>query len=323
MVAPMRVVLLTTLLAAGCRAPAISVADHGDASIDTAANDAGDVAVETRTCEKVKAPDGGVCEGRHDEDFDCVPDECDDCPSVPQEFKKVSAGTATAGDFCTHPTAFNHATRRLVYDSFETEASSWTEWGGPAIPGEALAIHDGAAHLGALGSGDRFAALQADAGSRDAVALAWMRFPTAFAHAGLALRLQKGPPSTGYFCVVQGGSIKLTYLKCDAGGTCSMKTFLQPSGAEVSLLFPMELDLIHPVVVRFGAKTTPAGVHLECQIFLTPRGPADVKLTLRALDTADHTLAFDVTAPIYPSGDVGLYAAGWPMVVDSLDVLVP
>src|SRR5262245_8048868 len=59
-------------------------------------------------------PDGRVCAG-HDEDGDGFPDECDDCPGIPNADQHL--GALEVGDACVALAPFA-AKNRLLFDSF-------------------------------------------------------------------------------------------------------------------------------------------------------------------------------------------------------------
>jgi hypothetical protein len=247
-----------------CEAPAIEVV-----AIDTGVDARVDAATDTRACDPVKAPDGGVCDPRLDEDLDCTPDACDNCPNVPQAKIAVAKGPDIAGPECTGVGAFESIQRRLIFDGFATRLAAWRD--DPSALGESkLTVANGFARFGRAGDGARLIKLDARAGDRNVVVTTRMRFPETAGYAAIALRVPLAPPYSFYGCNVNYpiGSFSLGANTCDAGGTCKPAAL-----AEMPIRKPLPTNVVleGEFLIRASVITTPTGAKLGCEVFPAPK----------------------------------------------------
>jgi hypothetical protein len=289
------------LLVVGCTAPRVVVLPE-DAASDGSS-------VDAAVCRsKVKAPEGGTCAG-DDEDHDCTPDPCDDCPNVPQEPKAASEGDAIAGEACVHP-RFGTVTRRSFFDPFATVDA----WVSPPS-NETLHAKNGSLFLGELGSRLAYAAATASDGA--VVATAVFVVPDGGAAMGIALRYS---PETreGWVCQLEGNTVRLATLRCSVDSTCATEELRDAMGNPVEKFLSLPL-WSGRILLRAAVATSGSGAVLECQAFHAPT-ITEVNGTLQSTSTST-TVRFEVASPIHASGVVGLYASQRQIEVESIDVL--
>lgn len=298
--------LFWLVFAVSCTAPPISVGPAGDAGADARAIDAGPV------CTEKPRFDGGVCDGV-DEDSDCIPDSCDDCPNVPQEFSRVGESPSVAGSVCTHPDAkFAACTRRLLFEPF-ADVSAWTETL-PRLPPEwALRANDGVALFGGRYARVAYAPSVTSAGC--AVATAVFDVPEGGADTGIVLRFDPST-QTGYGCRLMGNSLSLTRVRVGMDGSPDEAPLVDDKGVTPELVFDLPL-WSGRILLRGAVADDGSGVVLECQAFKAPNAK-EVAGSLRSLESP--MVRAKIASPIIPSGVVGIYATRQVMV-ESIDVL--
>lgn len=308
---PVRFGLCLVVFGAACQAPSIGLAP-GDASVSD-----GEAAVDARTCAKVRAPDGGVCGSPFDEDGDCTPDECDDCPNVPQEPIPSSRGIGTAGRACTHVPPFDTITRRVAFQGFAHDLLPWLD-PDDAFGDERLAFHDGYATVGRKGGSERAILLDLGLGTRDVVVSATLRLPSG-GTTGLLLRASVAKPHQSYVCLVQNAVFGVWAMTCDAGA-CNGR-FLPSEAGVASKSVPGDVEVDRGFYLRGAVQTlSSTRARLGCQIFPRPETSDDVARTLASLLTSEHTVVVETDVMI-ASGESGLATGGSAVVIDSYDVL--
>jgi hypothetical protein len=276
-----------------------------------------------KVCREIVAPEGGVCDPTFDEDGDCIPDECDDCPNVAQPLIVRSTGTAKAGAACIHPWApFDRATQRLVFQSFSRANGIWID-DANSFGDEKLRFEKGFARIGRIGGSERKAFLRAGAEARDIVVTATLRFVEGAGIAGIAVRMAPTVPRTAYICGFgNNGTFGLRALACDVNGVCSNVAVVDPmTGAAAQKPIPMTIDFDLPMLVRASAKTNGDTVTLGCQLFPVPTA-SEVAGSLLSFGSTENTVIVKDYTPAYASGEPGIYTFSTPLEVYSFDVLV-
>jgi hypothetical protein len=306
-----------------------------DAADDTLGTDATDTpdAVPVDADDESASPDTPVCSG-HDEDGDGIPDACDACPNVP------SALSAKAvGDECNSP-MLGGQTTRLAWDPFLTFSppERWTTFG--SVNGAFTLGPDGDSILGGSTSDNdlRFlsgptAAGPGAAGVAVTAVLTVADEATQLPSAGVIARVDGAAGKQFFLCGV-GARLGYLYIlrtatgsACD-GGACSPNAFAYDGGTANTSQVAFPKDVPHAVGSRIGVRiTVTAGKavgdggastgEVECRVF-DPSAPATLLAT-------DPRYAMRLTvAPVtrwIAAGDVGVYAQGARVRVDSVDVL--
>ncbi|MGZ3420067.1 MAG: thrombospondin type 3 repeat-containing protein [Polyangiales bacterium] len=311
------------LVGAGCGWD-YAIEANVEAGIDSsaAATDAEDSSIADA---EYTLPDGRVCRG-HDEDGDGIPDECDNCPNVPNP--EQTGGSI--GSSCAPSAAFISTPTRLLFDPFES-FSSWTAFGSGAGAFELAAAGDAVSGGNAAGDELRFVTTSPGAPSNAIVVTTTMTIVEDSAgggSAGVVLRVN-GDPKKFYLCAV---SLKNGFAAARApdggcsGDLCAPLVLNQPApdGGAIAASAPVPSDVPHKVGNTIGIRASVTGTSgdagtsgsFECRVF-DPKNPA----TLTSTDTK-YSLSVEVTGSRwYPSGDLGLYAQKASAEFGSIDVL--
>ncbi len=337
--------LILCLAACGGRVAASrDVSDAGDANGvgDTSEAEAGADAADTASPgSDAPIADVHVCSG-HDEDGDGVPDECDDCPNVPDPAQAGPAGlpgSGRVGAACASAMLGADA-KRLAWDPFLAFAtpSSWRTFGAGA-GAFALAPEGDSILGGSTGDLDlRFVsgpvgASPGSAGVAVTAIVSVLAEGGSLPHTGLIARVGGATGGHFYMCGL-GVGVGFFYLlstspgtSCD-GGTCSPVAFNYDPGAAHTSQQPFPSDvspaLGRPIGVRITVTTAGGGADagattgdVACQLF-DPAAPA----TLLAAEPAHlMRLTIPTTSRWFGEGEVGVYAQGTKVRVHSLDVL--
>lgn len=310
--------VLFVLLLTGCNAPTIGVAAV-DGAADTTADGGLDAGPEVRTCPSVRSPfeTGAICSG-HDEDDDCTPDECDDCPNVIQDTPLTGRDPIRGGESCAF--GAEPIRNRLLFDNFETADPRWRDPWKHFYADERLSLAGGSARIGNIGS-ERIAWIEAGAGARDVIATAVVRITdrSGGGFAGLSLRTATTTPTTAYLCVLDGGLLMVAAQACTSSGSCEMKMIREGT---TDLRKPLDGDWSQRVLMRGVARNTATGVRVDCQAFPVPRTVTDVAATLRTIDASKNTVGAELKSIVLKDGEVGVVAHFARIEVESLDVLV-
>lgn len=300
----MRRPLLTLVLCVvACEAPPIGLAPT-DAAIDT---------LDARVCAKVIGPDGMTCTGP-DEDGDCIPDSCDDCPNVPQRVPSGrAAGIAVVGSDCQHPsTPFDQIGKRLRFEP----CSSTGPWSSSAlVEGDRWSVAGGVAGLGQGGGDPTWTLLSSSSRLVDVSVLARMRVIDGDT-AGILFRADATFNLKAYFCVIDSGRLMLAQpMACALGGCTALLPLADGDGT----------PSVRPIVANtsswFYLRGAIVGRTLECQAYPAPDNPGDGKL--RDLPPNAYTVRAVVpdTATLLESGAVGFFANRTRVEISSVDVL--
>ncbi|MGZ3456593.1 MAG: hypothetical protein ACXVEF_43710, partial [Polyangiales bacterium] len=104
------------ILLVGCHAATVGVAprETGGEADDAAAE------AEAAIDASLILPDGRVCMG-HDHDFDTKPDECDECPAIPDQIALGTGSWNAVGPACASIAPFAEAKHRVRFFSFEDQ----------------------------------------------------------------------------------------------------------------------------------------------------------------------------------------------------------
>lgn len=292
----------------GCSAPRVEITVH-DGSVDGGDAAAEDTAPYVFPDARRELADGGLCQG-HDEDGDGWPDECDDCPNLPDPEQGKSPLSAL-GSLCTPSPPFESATKRVFFDPFVRLGSKWVVGGGEG----AFTVGDRQPDL--LSGGRAYRELQV------AVARLGLGNRTTVATLPVSRRLGIGGCSMGI--VARVSADLATFFACGI----SSETFVllrTPKGgcavgedcALVELAFKTIPRLVDRdrVGVRFSVADTPTGGRLECRLYAL-----DNLVTLSA-DPSQYVLGLDVAqADWLAGGDVGVYARWTEASLPSIDVI--
>ena len=320
-------------LFAACTFPEYSASDPVDAAIDeTGVVDSGRIDTAPNDTGPFTFPDGRVCLG-HDEDFDGVPDVCDNCPNVAN---RDQAG-GEIGDACKPGAEFIGTSTRLVFDPM-TKLGSWTPFGsGLSVFAE---DKDSDSLLGGTtDDGDmRFVVgATGSAGSATVVTTQITYVSESGGSAGILLRVAGAPGESKRFLVC-ALSIENGFAAAHApdpsppdagppsctGGPCTAIAFpyRTPDDAAVAAQFPFPASISHRPGDTIGLRAsvtkgdgTTSG-ELECRVF-DPRDPS-------TLESTDPKYAVKVSVPSsrwIPSGEVGFYAQRAQVQLLSVDVL--
>ncbi len=328
-------------LAFGCSFPAyttgdLTAADGGDAGdggVDTGPVDTGPVDTGPYVL-----GDGRVCTGP-DEDGDGVPDECDNCPNVP------NPGLAghEVGDACDS-NLLGGLTTRLAWEPFHTytPGTIWNYYG-PSEGAFALAPDSNSILGGSTsdnpdaGTNLRFitgpVGVGASAGSSGVAVTTVMSIVSeggSLPNAGLIARVDGATGKQFFLCGV--GSVGYFYLlrtatggSCD-GGPCNVNAFGYDGGTANTSELPFPADVPHGIGDKIGIRitvtpgsgdggTNPGDV--ECRVFnpLAPSGlrSSEPKYAIK--------LTVSPSSRWIASGDVGAYASGSNVKFHSMDIL--
>jgi hypothetical protein len=314
-------------LAFGCSFPDYTTSTGEDSSTDLGVDTAPDAPV---CVGPYILTDGRACTG-HDEDGDCVPDECDNCPNI------ANPGLAgkDVGDACAS-SMLGFATR-LALDPF-TSFSGWQYYG--STTGAFQLAPDGDSIIGgSLSTGStpdpdlRFIAGPTGNGPGSAgvalTAIVTIQAEDPIANlpsAGLLARVN-GTTGKEFFLCGVSTSVGFVLARTDAANPCD-------GGACNPLLIPLEAgssqaafpsDVPHAIGQQIGIRITITGASgdagttsgdIECRVF-NPLVPS----TLQSTDPKYAIRATLPTSRWIASGDVGAYAIRSKIQIHSMDIL--
>lgn len=323
-------------LAFGCSFP-----DYTTGDVTADAGDAGDGSVDTGKLDTGPVDtgpyilgDGRVCSGP-DEDGDGVPDECDNCPNIPNQ----GLAGKDVGDACNSPILnLSGLTTRLAWDPFSTftAGTTWNYFG--PVDGAFTLGADKSSILGgsAVDTSLRFISgpIGASAGSSGVAVTAVMSIQAeggSLPNAGVIARVEGATGKQFFLCGV-GAGVGYFYLlrtatgtTCD-GGACNVNAFTYDGGTANTSQLPFPADVPHGLNDKIGVRitvtagggdggTTPGDV--ECRVF-NPNAPSallagDPKYAMK--------LAVAPSSRWIASGDVGAYASGSKVQLHSMDIL--
>jgi hypothetical protein len=288
-----RIATLAVLLVA-CDAPSIHVA-AADTAVDTH-----DTAPQ---CPTFKRNDLSACAG-DDDDRDCVPNECDDCPNIPQPppTGRLNDPT-TAGLSCIHP-SFPALTKRFFFDPM-TGIGAWRMLMGP----NSLKANKGVIEF----DGATIASMDPSPGTRDVVATTVMRFTGGIRIGGLALRFSGDEIAlTTYACVVDNEGTTLTAVytqKACTPSSCLWVPFLDSKGAAARTNAPPAAIEGTWFVLRAAIGTRDGKRVVECQAYPYSDDPVQMQ-SLRLATPNANTVTGVIADPVpdFPDGTIGLIA---------------
>jgi hypothetical protein len=317
------VTCVTALLVScvGCHAPTVQI-DPADATGDAPvadASDGGAPEADVAHCDPVFRADGSVCIG-HDEDHDCVPDDCDDCPSIADPDQTPVA----VGNACLHHEApFDRASTRFVFDPFQ-KVPNWPEtltW-----PTDKFTLDpSGDAILGGTLDDAPFMRWPDGLEGKTVVATTVVTLLDTIGVAALLLSVEidGGGHSRTYGCVVDAAGFHPGYVvdppRCE-GTNCPFKYF-DVSGAHVVAPIPSALHF--GTGVRLGVRASLSGGadggerDLECRVF-DPANPT----TLQLASGAGYSLRVKAPPASWIAAPFGLLGQGTSVRFESIDVLV-
>jgi hypothetical protein len=329
-------------LAFGCSFPSYTTGDlnadggdGGDGSVDTGPIDTGPVDTGPYIL-----GDGRVCSGP-DEDGDGVPDECDNCPNIPNP----GLAGKDVGDACNSPLLnLGGLTTRLAWDPFHTFSTTSWNYFGPSDGAFALGPDNNSIIGGSTtdepdGGGSsnlRFISgpIGASAGSSSVAVTAVISILAeggSLPNAGVIARVDGasgkqfflcGVGAVGYFRLLRTSGTGGT---CD-GGPCAVNAFNYDGGTGNTSQLPFPADVPHGLNDKIGIRITvtagtgDGGVNpgdVECRVF-NPNAPS----TLLASDPKyAMKLTIAPSSRWIASGDVGAFASGSKLQIHSMDIL--
>lgn len=298
-----RPLLALVLGVVACEAPPIRLAPS-DAGVDA-----------PKVCAKVIGPDGATCTGP-DEDGDCIPDACDDCPNVPQRLPSGrAAGIGAVGASCVPPSSpFDVLTRRVRFDPFAT-SGPWSSY--HATEGARWSSVDGVASLGQPLTAAAYALLSAGSELDDVSVLARVRMVDGES-AGLAVRAKGSFGSfDGYLCVVRDGSLLLARAQSCSVSSCNVILALTDgSGVTAGRAMPFT-----NTNEWFYLRVSIVDRTIECQAYSSPDAPDAI--ALRNLPPNENTVRAVVEdgPAALTKGGVGFLTTRTRLEVSSVDVL--
>lgn len=298
-----RLLFALVLGVSACEAPPIRLADAGtDGGVDA-----------PKTCPTVYGPDGAPCTGP-DEDGDCIPDTCDDCPNVPQPLPPGRAGgIATVGRACVHPSPpFDQLAKRLRFDACTTPGP----WSPTALnEADRWSVREGVAGLGQAGGAPTWALLSSAANLEDVSVLARIRLVEGET-AGILLRVDTLSSLRGYFCLVDAGKLRIVESQACTVSGCNLLLPLDDGGVPSMRPIP-----IPDTSQWFYLRATVVGRTLECQAYPASDDPGGIRLREAPPNGNTVRAVVPESQALLARGNIGFFARFTRLEVSSVDVL--
>ena len=274
-------------------------------------------------------PDGRTCSG-HDEDGDGVPDECDNCPNVPN----ADQSGGDIGVACAAPTSFASPAKRLYFDPFKNIGPFQSFGNAPdgGVGGLFAEDKDGDSFLGGTIVDDDIRFVVGSTGSAGSAVIATTSIVVheedPSGSAGIILRVTGADASKRFFLcglnTQSGFGVAHTPDTGCGGGSCGAVAFAikLPDGGTDPAQSPMPSDVPHKIGDAIGLRASvtmgdgATSGEFECRVF-DPKKPS----TLQSTD-AQYALRVTVASSRWiPSGEVGLYTKKSKAQFLSLDIL--
>jgi hypothetical protein len=304
---------------ASCHAPAVAV-DPPDARDDGSADGAEtatDTFVDARVCPTFRK-DGDPCTG-HDEDGDCIPDECDDCPGLANEDQIV--GARAVGKECLHLEApFAEATERFTFEDF-TSMPTWQHV--LQFPAEDFVV-DGDELVGGIAGSSATPYLRNTRSALGRTIVVTTVFTMVETPGVVAVMLDvEAAPARLFACVVNGATFEPVYVgdtpRCGGAG-CPFLPFFDDTGARVIANIPAKLKFAPGtrLGLRASLSSGAGGVtrELECRVF-DPSSPT----TLQISSGSSYSLRVKVPTVGWLGSSFALLASGTSVRFEHVDVL--